>query len=226
MVEMQNEIMKQIKSGKVAKKPVWFFRAEYYLEYLCLAILGLGLVFLTSATLYFIGKEDIYEDLSLENIWQNTPWETIVLLGMLTVLCFLIYGQISLHYRYGWEKIFAGLFLLVVVGSSIVYFCNIHDNLRKQAFLDEYYENEGMFSQRRANFVKGKVVDVNDREVRVQDSWGKVWLVGFKDDANIPDGKIILGKNVRVIGEQDNNVFQAKCIKLYSLARINFDTCN
>lgn len=207
------EILHKIKDEKLQPKPRWQFLFKDYVVW-CIGALALFLGAIAMSLIFYMSS---YEDLGLYNRAGGHPWEVLFLVVpffwiiCLALLVFVVSYNVK-HTKKGYRYPLPLILIFIIIASIIlggVFYAigfgeRVDDELGKRApFYDRVINpHVDFWSRPEEGRLMGMIISQSGEEeyILVDRERGE-WSVSVTDIKKSSDGKIEIGKPVRLLGK-------------------------
>lgn len=221
--KIQNEVMDQIKSGKVHLRSKYIFLAEK---------LGLGSVFVLTVllavlffnlALFYLRASDNIAYLSFGSqgflaFLESFPYFLVVVLVLLVFAAGWLIKKSELSYTKPFGYLALGLVGLVVVGGVVLAYTNVAENIEQQTFESEV--GGFLFKpflvhalEARHRGVVGRIVEIGDGYLSIQTPRALEKII-LTDDSTLPSQLLSEGLFVMAIGSRNDGNFTVTKLQL------------
>ncbi len=221
--QLENEIMSEIKSGRVKLRSKYIFLAEKFSLSSAFALIVLLAVLVFNLVLFYLKSSDNLAYLSFGNggvfaFLESFPYLLVASFVVLIFIAGLIIKTSNFAYTKPFGYLALGLVLFVMVGGIILTFTNIAENLEQQTydskmgsfifkpFLTHAFDirNKGMV---------GRIVEIGSGFLVVQTPHGSERLI-MNSGAILPLQPLSEGTFIMAIGSRDNGDFNISKLQI------------
>jgi len=133
---IKNEIMSQIKSGKITMRSRWIFLAQKIGFRSGMALTILILIFSVNAFLFFIKSNNIIiPDYNKFSIWQNIiynlPYDLIAIIIILLVILNYVVKKFDFSFKLPFIIIFSTFIAFIIFWSSLLFSTGFNHTLQR-----------------------------------------------------------------------------------------------
>lgn len=191
MKNLQNNILKKIKSGELDMKPRWHFALKGLLLVLGVVLVTLIGIYLLSFVMFTlrqsgVGFIPLYGFRGLSQFVMSSPWLLIALAGAFVVLLQILVSKYSFSYRRPLLYSMIGVVLLVLISSYAIEQTVMHQRLQQfseqhnvPVFTPMY---RGIQENRPDNIIFGTITDVTETGFVIDSDRGETLTIVVTND--------------------------------------------
>lgn len=141
---IKNEIMSEIRSGKLSMRSRWIYLAQKIGLESGFALTLLVLVFFTNLFLYYIRANNLFTSIHdgssfLQELLHSLPYDLILLIILLFLLLNFIIKKFKFSYKSPFIIISLMLTGIVIFGAIMLFISNFNGNLQNSIKGNNYY---------------------------------------------------------------------------------------
>jgi len=140
-VNIEKEVMSQIKSEKITMKPKWYFMAGSILMFASIIILALVAIFLLNFTIFAIQPHyGPGAEFRLEMILNSFPWWAPVIAIFGVILAILLIRKYDFSYRKNFPLIIISFIFALIIGAVLMDVLGFNDYFAKRGPMRGFYK--------------------------------------------------------------------------------------
>lgn len=154
-LNLEKQIMEQVKSGKVVMKPKWYFLAGSISSVISFSVLTIASIFLINIILFLLRPHGPMGQLRFEMMISSFPWWIpVVAVAGLFIGVWLL-KQYDFSYKKNFNLIILGFIASVLVAGFLIYSLGLNEFwLKRGGTMKRFYQN----IERQENInIEGKV---------------------------------------------------------------------
>jgi len=175
-INIENEVMSQIKSGKISMKPKWYFMLGSTLMFGSVVVLTVVSIFLFNIALFSLKPHyGPGAGFRLEMMINSFPWWAPIIAITGIILAIWLLKKYDFSYRKNFPLIILSFILAVILGAILIDILGFNDYFAKRGPMRGFYRQ--IENQTNDNFRPGKGNGLRLRKYN-QDT--------FEIDKNVP----------------------------------------
>lgn len=223
---MENKDISQIVLQKIKEngikpisKNIFNFKKVLFWSLVGFSIFIGAISFAVIISLLFNNDWYLYNTFGLNFIFKTLPYFWFIFLAIFTILGEYYYRKTFLGYRHRTVTIIGVYIFLTIISGSILYVIGtgkmIEESLRNNIpiYRGFMFDKDEFWSQPEEGLLSGQIVEINGPVIRIIDLNGINWLISTNNASVGNRVKIEVGEIVKIIGNNNNDIFIANEIK-------------
>jgi hypothetical protein len=139
-INIQKEVMNQIKSEKITMKPKWYFVAGSILMFTSIIILAIVAIFLLNLTIFAIQPHyGPGAEFRLQMILNSFPWWAPIIAIVGVILAIWLIKKYDFSYKKNFLFIILSFIFAVIIGALLMDFLGFNDYFAKRGPMRGFY---------------------------------------------------------------------------------------
>jgi hypothetical protein len=152
-INIQSNIISQIKKGKIKMKSKWYFITGSILMFLSLIGLSMGVIFLINLNIFFVRKNSPFASLKIQTILSIFPWWIPLLAILGVILAIWLLKKYDFSYKKNSYLIIIAFVISIFMGGFLLDKLKLNEYLSRGRMKRIYQRIE--LNQKQGGSVKG-----------------------------------------------------------------------
>ncbi len=139
-LKLEEKVMSQVKTGKIAMKPKWYFAAGSLLLFSGVVSLSMGAIFLINLTIFALRRRGPITCWRLQAMIENFPWWAPVLAIIGIILGIRLLKKYDFSYKKNFKLIAISFILAVLFGGFLIDSLGINDHWARRGLMKGFYQ--------------------------------------------------------------------------------------
>jgi len=139
-LKLEEKVMSQVKTGKIAMKPKWYFAAGSLLLFSGLVSLIVGAIFLINLTIFTLRRRGPITCWKLQTMIENFPWWAPVLAVIGIILGIWLLKKYDFSYKKNFRLIVISFILAVLFAGFLIDRLGLNDYWTRREPMKRFYQ--------------------------------------------------------------------------------------
>jgi ABC-type sulfate transport system permease subunit len=152
-INIKNNIISQIKTGKIKMKPRWYFFAGSTVMFFSLVGLSMGVIFLINLNIFFAKKSGPLTSLRIQTIISTFPWWIPIVAIIGIILAIWLLKKYDFSYKKNSSLIIITFIISILVAGFLLDKLGLNEYLLKGR-MKKFYQPRIELYERRSDSIK------------------------------------------------------------------------